>query len=187
MKIILTDDVVGLGDIGETVSVKPGYARNFLIPRGLAIETESASARATEHRRRQIDSKKRRMRGTAEERAKALQGFTLRLEIRTGESGRVFGSVSARDIASKLAEHGYELDRRRVLLSEPLKKLGEHLVRIKLHQEVESEIKVVLVSRESTKDEQQADVDSAREALEQGAAERRAAEDDTQESPENAE
>ncbi|MFN8389512.1 MAG: 50S ribosomal protein L9 [Bdellovibrionota bacterium] len=177
MKVILNDDVVGLGDIGETVNVKPGYARNFLIPRGLAIETGSASARVAQHRIRQIESKKRKLRGVAEERAKALQSITLTMEVRVGDRGRVFGSLSSRDIAVKLAEHGYELDRRRVLLAEPIKKLGEHTVRVKLHQDVETEVKIIVQPRESTKEEAEQDVNTARQSIEEGAAEKQAAND----------
>lgn len=169
MKVILTDDVVGLGDIGEVVNVKPGYARNFLIPRGLAVESETSSARASEHRMRQIDAKKKRLKGAAEERAKALQGFVLKLELRTGGHGKVFGSISAREIATKLAEHGYELDRRRVLLAEPIKKVGSFPVSIKLHPDVETEITIQIDARESTQDEEGRDVESARRAIEEGA------------------
>ncbi len=169
MQIILTDDVVGLGDIGETVNVKPGYARNYLIPRGLAIETGSASAKEAAHRKRQIDAKSRRMKGSAEEKSKALAGSEIRFELRAGGHGKVFGSIAARDIAAKLAEMGYELDRRRVLLSEPIKRLGEFPVRIKLHQDVETEVKVIVAARESTKDEEEADVTAAKEAIEANA------------------
>jgi len=169
MKIILTDDVIGLGDIGEMVNVKPGYARNFLIPRGLAVESQTASAKRSEHLLRQIEAKKKRMKGVAQDKARALQGFHLQLDLRVGGSGRVFGSISARDIATKLAEHGYELDRRRVLLSEPIKKLGEYPVNVKLHQDVETEIKVVVVARESTKEEEEKDIEAAKQSLEDSA------------------
>ena len=172
MKIILTDDVIGLGDIGETVSVKPGYARNFLIPRGLAVESMTASARRSEHLLRQIEAKRKRMKGVAQDKARGLQGFRLQLDLRVGGSGRVFGSISARDIATKLAEHGYELDRRRVLLTDPIKRLGEYPVSVKLHQEVETEITVVVVARESTKEEEEKDVEAAKGSLEEAAATR---------------
>ena len=170
MQIILTDDVVGLGDIGETVNVKPGYARNFLIPRGLAIETGSSSAKEAGHRSRQIDAKRRRMKGTAEEKAKSLQGAEIRMELRGGGHGKVYGSILARDITAKLAEMGYELDRRRVLLAEPIKRVGEFPVRVKLHQEVETEIKIIVSARESTKDEEATDVASAKSSIEERSA-----------------
>lgn len=173
MKVILTDDVVGLGDIGETVSVKPGYARNFLIPRGLATESETSNAKMLAHKLLQINAKKRRMKGDAQGRATSLQGKILSFEVRTGAHGRVFGSVTAREIAQKLAELGVEVDRRRVQLGEPLKKLGEHSVAVRLHQEVETEIKIVLTGRDSSNNEESGDVDAARLALEAGAGEKR--------------
>ena len=166
MKIILTDDVIGLGDIGEVVSVKPGYARNFLIPRGLAVESETSNARISAHRMRQIEAKKKKLKGAAEEKAKALRGFTLTLELRTGAHGRVFGSISSRDIATKLAEHGYELDRRRVLLAEPIRKLGSYTVSVKLHPEVASDITVQVNPRESTTEEESKDIETARSSIE---------------------
>jgi len=190
MRIILTDDVVGLGDIGETVNVKPGYARNFLIPRGMAIETGSSSAKEAAHRSRQIEAKRRRMKGTAEEKAKNLQGSEVRMELRGGAHGKVFGSIVARDIAAKLAEMGYELDRRRVLLTEPIKRVGEHAVRIKLHQEVETEIKVIVTARESTRDEEDADVSAAKASIEEQSEkqnEKSAARDESSEEDESAE
>lgn len=171
MKIILTDDVVGLGDIGETVTVRPGYARNFLIPRGVAIESQSSNARAVAHRMRQIEAKKRRMKGDAEGRATGLRGSVLTFELRTGAHGRVFGSVTTREIATKLAELGYEIDRRRVLLAEPIKKLGEFPVTVKLHQEVETQITITVTGRDSSQSEENSDVDAARRAIETRAAE----------------
>lgn len=172
MKIILTDDVVGLGDIGETVSVKPGYARNYLIPRGLAMEAESVSAKQTQHRMKQIEAKKRRMRSGAEAVAERLRAAAVILELRVGEHGRVFGSVTARDIAEKLTQLGFELDRRRVLLPEPIRKLGSHPVKVRLHQDVETVVDVVVNPREATKNEIEAEVGSARASLERGAAAR---------------
>ena len=169
MKVLLADDVVGLGDIGETVNVKPGYARNFLIPRKLAIETQSIGANEAQHKIRQVEAKKRRLKGVAEERGKALSELSITIDLRVGEKGRVFGSISARDIAAKLAEIGYELDRRRVLLTEPIKKLGEHTIRVKLHQDVESTVKLLVQPRESTKEEEEKDVEGARHDIEAGA------------------
>lgn len=171
MKVILTDDVVGLGDIGETVSVRPGYARNFLIPRGVAIESQSSNARVVAHRMRQIEAKKRRMKVDAEGRAGGLKNKVVTFELRTGAHGRVFGSITTREIAAKLAEFGYEVDRRRVLLGEPIKKLGEYPVVVKLHQEVETTVTIVVTGRDSNQTEETADVESARRALEARAAE----------------
>jgi large subunit ribosomal protein L9 len=178
MRVILTDDVVGLGDIGETVNVKPGYARNFLVPRGLAIEAESASAKVAGHRMRQIEAKKRRMKGSAEETANKLKSVPLNMELRVGEHGRVFGSIGVRDITQKLAENGYEFDRRRVMLAEPIRKIGTHAVRVRLHQSVEVVVQVNVTPREASKEEVAAAVDAAKTSLEEGADRKRAEEAD---------
>ena len=170
MKVILTEDVVGLGDIGEAVSVRAGYARNFLVPRGLAFEAESASAKEAQHRVRQIESKKRRLKGAAEEASKKMQALAVTLELRVGSNGRVFGSVGARDIAAKLAELGHEFDRRRVLLSEPIKKIGAHPVRLRLHQDVETTITVTVNAIEASREEEESVVQSARASIERAAA-----------------
>lgn len=172
MQIILTDDVTGLGEIGETVNVKPGYARNFLIPRGLAIETQSGSAKAIEHRKRQIDSKKRRMKGSAEDLAKKLRSVAIDMELRVGSAGRVFGSVQARDIAEKLTSLGFETDRRRVLVADPIKRVGTHFVTIRLHSDVECQVKVNVIGVDASPEHEGAAVEASKAALEAAAAAR---------------
>ena len=169
MQIILTDDVAGVGDIGETVAVRAGYARNFLIPRGLAIETQAASAKSIAHKMRQIEAKKRQLKSVAEERAKALEALVLEFGVRVGSGGRVFGSVSARQIAEKLQELGYEFDRRRILLVEPIKRVGPRKVKVKLHADVTVEIEVVVNAIAATAQEEQIETISARDSLEASA------------------
>lgn len=172
MKVILTDDVVGLGDIGESIQVRPGYARNFLIPRGLAFESGSATAKVMAHRMRQVESKKKALKEQAESRASKLRGFVVPLELRVSEGGRVFGSVTARDIAAKMSELGHDIDRRRVMITDAIKKLGEHAVAVKLHQDVETEIKVVISARTMTRAEEEAAVGKFKQSVEEVAAER---------------
>lgn len=174
MKVVLLDDVAGLGDIGETVSVRPGYARNFLVPRGFALEAESASAKVMAHRMKQIQAKSKRLKASAEERAKSLQELSVSVELRVGAHGRVFGSVTARDIAEKLVAAGYEIDRRRVLLSEPIRKLGEHPVRVKLHQDVEANVVVKVTPRDASEDEEVKAAQAAMALLEARAAQKQA-------------
>lgn len=166
MKVILTDDVVGVGDIGESINVRPGYARNYLIPRGLAIESEAASARSIAHKMRQIEAKKKRMKGTAESRAKDLAAVEVVMELRVGSNGKAFGSIGARDIAAKLTALGFELDRRRVLLAEPIRKLGEHVVGVRLHQEVQTDVKIIVNPREFSKEEEEQLAEKARQNIE---------------------
>jgi large subunit ribosomal protein L9 len=179
MKIILTEDVVGLGDIGEAVVVRSGYARNFLIPRGFAIETETSSAKAVAHKMRQIDAKKRRMKKDAEERATSLSNISIELELRVGSGGKVFGSISAKQIADKLVELGHDIDRRRVLLVEPIRKIGQRKVRIKLHAEVITEIDVVTKAISATSSEEEQETREARQNINLVSEQREQEEDET--------
>ncbi len=174
MKVVLMDDVAGLGDIGETVSVRPGYARNYLVPRGLALEAGSASARVMAHRMRQIEAKSKRLKVAAEARAKEVQEIKLDVELRVGGHGRVFGSVTSREIAEKLTAKGIEVDRRRVLLSEPIRKLGEHPVRIKLHQAVETTITVNVIPKALSEEEELKAAQYTKALIEKRAAEKQA-------------
>ncbi len=166
MQVILTEDVVGLGDIGETVTVKPGYARNFLIPRGTAIELASASAKQVEHMSRRINAKKRQLKGAAEERAKEVSSLTLEFTLRGASGGKVFGSIGNRDIAAKLLEQGIEIDRRRVMIAEPIRSIGEHKVSVKLHPEVTANLTVVVNKAKATEEEEAQETEEARANLE---------------------
>ncbi len=169
MRIILADDVVGVGDIGDTVTVKPGYARNYLIPRGFAIEAQSASAKEVKHKMRQIEAKKNRLKSGAQEVSDKLAKAEIVITLRVGSGGKVFGSVGTRDIAAKLKELGFEVDRRRVMLNEPIKALGAHEVGVKLHPEVISIVRVKVESLAATKDQEEIETDAAREAIEAAA------------------
>ncbi len=171
MKVILADDVVGVGDVGATVKVRPGYARNFLIPRGLAFECEGASARMLAHRMRQVESKKRKMKGDAEKQAQVVRELELSFSLRVGSGGKVFGSVGAKDIAHALAEKGLLVDRRRVILHESIRKVGTHFVSVKLHPEVQAQAKVVIKSVAATKAEEELETESARHSIEEQAKE----------------
>lgn len=157
MKVILTEDVLGVGDIGETVSVKAGFARNYLVPRGLAMESGSKSAGSIAHKMRQVEAKKKRLRVSAQSYGVQISGTSLELGLKVGTGGRVFGSIGTKDIAEKLCQLGFEVDRRRVILPEPIKKLGTYTVKVKLHPEVIAdvvlEVKAVLVAKESSEEE----------------------------------
>lgn len=184
MRVILTNDVVGVGDIGEEVRVKPGYARNFLIPRGLAIESGSADAREIEHRMRQIEAKKKRLKAGAEEQAANLSQMSVVLELRVGTGGKVFGSVGTRDIAEKLKQQGFEIDRRRVLLGDPIKKIGTQKVRVKLHPEVTVEVPVTVNAVAATKEQEEEETEGARQAIEEKAVSQEEASETSEDSAE---
>ena len=142
MEVILREDVPGLGIIGEVVRVKPGYARNFLLPRGIAVEADQRRVKELEHHKRIIEAKKGRERSGWEERAGQLDGTALETEARASKGGRLFGSVSPADIAALLADKGYELDRRQIMLAEPIKRTGTHEVGVRVGQDVRASVTV---------------------------------------------
>nr|PZN90880.1 MAG: 50S ribosomal protein L9 [bacterium] len=150
MKIILRQDVPNLGSAGEIVSVKPGYARNYLLPRGFAYEATEANLRQLEEEKRRAEQRARRAYLEARRRAAALEGISLTFKVRAGEESKLFGSITAADIADRLNEQGldFQVDRRDVMLEEPIKSLGVYSVPIDLHSEVRPEIKVWVIKEE---------------------------------------
>ena len=144
VEIILRDDVPNLGKIGDVVRVKPGYARNYLLPRGLAIEANRKNLRVLEHQKRVISAKADRERKTAETQGKQVDGLELRVEARAGEEGRLFGSVTNLDIERLLAAKGVTVDRRRILLDEPIKQLGTYPVAVQIGRDVRVTVKVIV-------------------------------------------
>lgn len=172
MEVILMDDVAGLGDVGDTVRVRPGFARNFLIPRGKAVESDTKNARVMEHRMRQVESKRRRMKGTAEEVAQKIRDTSLQFVLRIGSGGRVFGAISAKEIAERMVKEGFEgFDRKRVHLAEPIKKPGTHFIKIHLHPEVQAQLKIEVEGKEASKAEEEQETKEARQNIEARSAE----------------
>ena len=146
MKLILKRDVPKLGEAGQVVQVKPGYGRNYLIPQGLAYVASAANMRRLEEEQSRAQERSRRDFLEARRRASQLEGLSLVFEVRAGEDGKLFGSVTSADIAERAAEKGidFDLDRRTIQLEEPLKTLGTHAVGVRLHPEVEVELEVRL-------------------------------------------
>jgi large subunit ribosomal protein L9 len=146
IEVILREDIKTLGRAGELVRVKPGYARNYLLPQGLAYE-------ATEGNKKRIaaESKARAARGQAEKAeaervAAALGAVSLTLSGKAGEEGKLFGSITAQDIADALAREGQTVDKRRIELEYPIKTLGHHTVAVRVHPEVHAEVRVSVVA-----------------------------------------
>jgi len=142
MNVILCEDVDNLGVMGETVKVKPGFARNFLIPRRLAVASDSASAKQIEHELKIIKKRDEKRRVALAAVAKQLEGITLEIKVRAGEGDKIFGSVTSGHIAEKLAEHGHTVDRKNVQLAEPIKSLGIFAVPVRLASGIEAQVKV---------------------------------------------
>jgi large subunit ribosomal protein L9 len=142
VKVILRESVPSLGEAGDVVGVKPGFARNFLIPQGKAIVASEARVREVEHHKRVVAEKVAREMKALESVRKRLESLELEVSARVGEEGKLFGSVTAAAIAELLAEKGYEVDRRKISLDEPIKEVGEHRVAIRLHRDLVAQIRV---------------------------------------------
>jgi len=142
MKLILREDVENLGKGGELVEVKPGYGRNFLIPRGLAVLANPKNIRDIEHQKAVATAKAAKLRASAEALAKRLSDTPIALKRKVGEQDKLYGSVTAMDVAEALAARGLQIDRRSIDLGEPIKTLGDFEVGVKLHSEVVGKVKV---------------------------------------------
>lgn len=142
MKVILREDVENLGKGGELVEVRPGYGRNFLIPRGLAVLANAKNVRELDHQKKVAEAKAAKLKQSAEAFAKRLAETPVALKRKVGEQDKLYGSVTALDIAEALAARGVQLDRRAIDLSEPIKTVGDHEVSVKLHREVVGKVKV---------------------------------------------
>jgi large subunit ribosomal protein L9 len=136
MKVILADDVRGLGHRGETVTVKPGYARNYLLPQGFAYEATGANVRRLSEEKKKYDEKMLREKSVASEAASKVDGLTVTVTKKAGEEGQLYGSVTAAEIADALAAKKIEVDRRRIELAEPIRRVGSHTVHVRLHRDV---------------------------------------------------
>jgi large subunit ribosomal protein L9 len=144
VQVILRDDVPKLGKIGDVVRVKPGYARNFLLPRGLAVEANPKNLRVLEHQKRVIAAKADREHKSADATAKRLDGLALTVRARAGEEGRLFGSVTNMDVERLLAEKGFVIDRRRIELAEPIKQVGTYPITVQVGRAVRATVQLTV-------------------------------------------
>ena len=142
MKLILREDVENLGKGGDLVDVKPGYGRNFLLPRGLAVVANPKNVRELEHQKSVASAKAAKLKASAQAVAKRLSDTAVTLRRKVGEQDKLYGSVTAIDIVEALAARGLQIDRRNIDLAEPLKTLGDFEVPVKLHAEVVGKVKV---------------------------------------------
>jgi len=146
MKLILTQEVTGLGSAGDVVDVKDGYGRNYLIPRGFGIRWTRGGEKTIESITKSRDARAVRDAEHAAEVKAKLEGSTFNVKVRSGEGGRLFGSVTPGDIASAITEGGGEVDKRTIVVANPIKSLGAHTVTVKLHDDVEAEVHLNVVS-----------------------------------------
>ena len=144
-KVLLREDVDDLGSRGEIVRVRAGYARNYLLPRRLAVEANAGNVKGIEQERAALLKKEANERTTAEGQAEKMGSLVLEFKRKSGEHGALYGSVTSMDIAETLKERGYEIDRHRIHLREPLKRLGDFAVPVRLHREVTIDLQVKVV------------------------------------------
>jgi large subunit ribosomal protein L9 len=148
MQVILRDRLENLGGAGDVVNVKPGYARNYLIPQGLAFEATQANVKRIEREKAQTAKRANDELQGARQRAAAFEGISVTFTARAGEEGKLFGSITTADIAEKLAEQNIEVDRKQIQLDEPIKALGVFSVPVRLHSEVRPEVKVWVIKED---------------------------------------
>ena len=147
MEIILVEEMPNLGEVGDVVSVKPGYARNYLFPRGIAIPANERQKRRIAHERSILEGKIAKLKSAASGQADKLNNLTLTIEKASGENGKLFGSVTAMEIEALLRAQGIEVDRRRIVLPEPIKSLGDTQVEIKLHRDIRANVTVSVTTQ----------------------------------------
>ncbi len=148
MEVILREDIEKLGSRGDVVKVAPGYARNFLIPKRLAVAATESNKKIVEQERQAHLRREAKAKGEAEDLAKMMNGVTVTIKQKAGENDQLFGSVTAKDVADALAAQNYTIDRRKIQLDEPIKQLGEFKVPVRLHRDVTAEITVQVVREE---------------------------------------
>ena len=152
MKVILREDVHGVGNIGDILDVAAGYARNYLFPRNKAVEATGRNLKAIEHAKRLIGEKARKEKASLEEVAKKIGAISVTIPVQVGKDDKLFGSVTSKDIAETLAAQGIEVDKRKIAMSHPIKELGTVSVPIKLHSQVTATVNVTVVKSDASGD-----------------------------------
>lgn len=160
MKVILRADVENLGTLGDIVEVRPGYGRNYLLPQGLAMTATGSNLKVFEMERKKLQAQMDAVREAANTLAAKIKAADIKIAVRVGENDKLYGSVTATNIAEALAEAGIEIDRRRILLDAPIRSLGEFDIRVRLHADVDAELSLKVVA------EGRAEEENAEEAAE---------------------
>jgi large subunit ribosomal protein L9 len=148
MEVILREDIEKLGHRGEVVKVAPGFARNFLLPKKLAVQATASNKKIVEQERDAYLRREAKAKGEAEDLGRMLSGVVVTITQRAGEEGHLFGSVTSKDIADGLERQNYTIDRRKIQLEDPIKNTGEYKVPIRLHRDVTAEISVNVVAEQ---------------------------------------
>ncbi len=148
MQVILREDIEKLGKIGDLVKVADGYARNYLVPGNKAIEATPKNVHAMEHAKKMVADRIRKLKKEATAEADRIKGLAVTIKAKVGEEGKLFGSVTSMDIADAVKAQGTEIDKRKIVLEEPIKRLGDYTVTVKLHADVAVDIKVSVIAEE---------------------------------------
>lgn len=152
MKVILKEDVKNLGIIGAIVNVADGYGRNYLIPRDLAVEANPKNLKQFEHEKKIILAKAEKVKASARDLSEKISELSIVIEAKAGDEDKLFGSVTTMDIADAISKQGIEIDKRKIILEEPIKRLGSYDVAVKVHQDVTATVKVEVKQEGSTEE-----------------------------------
>ena len=148
MQVILREDIDKLGKIGDLVKVADGYARNFLVPNKKAIEATPDNLNAMNHAKKMVSDRVRKIKKEATNEADRIKGLAVVIRAKSGEEGKLFGSVTSMDIAEAMQAQGVTIDKRKIALEEPIKRLGDYTVSVKLHTDILAEFKVSVIAEE---------------------------------------
>ena len=148
MQVILREDIEKLGKIGDLVKVADGYARNFLVPRKKAIEATPKNLHAMDHAKKMVSDRLRKLKKEAAADADKVKALAITIKAKAGEEGKLFGSVTTMDIAEAMKAQGVVIDKRKIVLEEPIKRLGDYTITVKLHTDVTADFKVAVVAEE---------------------------------------
>jgi large subunit ribosomal protein L9 len=148
MQVILREDIDNLGKIGDLVKVADGYARNFLVPKKKAIEATPKNVHAMDHAKKMVSDRIRKLKKEAAADADRIKALVITIKAKSGEEGKLFGSVTSMDIAEAMKAQGVAVDKRKIVLDEPIKRLGDFTVTVKLHADVTAEFKLSVVAEE---------------------------------------
>lgn len=146
MKIILKEDIHGLGKAGQVINVRDGYARNYLLPKGLAIVADEKNLKLLEHQKKRFEEEARKKRQDAESIAQRLGELQLTIRAKAGEDMKLFGSITSATVAEALKAEGFSVDKRQINIPEPIKRAGEYEVNVKLHSNINAKLKINVVA-----------------------------------------
>jgi large subunit ribosomal protein L9 len=145
MKVILKEDMRNLGKMGDVVNASDGYARNYLIPQGFALEANIKNIKSLEHDKRIIQEKAAKIKNSAQALADKISSLSLSIKARAGEEGKLFGSITTMDISEALKAEGLEIDKKKLSIDEPIKRVGAYVVGVKLHHDVSAQLNIKVV------------------------------------------